>query len=435
MYILKKTQYSRPGGRTLYILYPSRFSFPVSFALSLPCIAFLLITCLWCSAPVANADEAGEYRAYVIRPGDQLLISVVGHEKEPTVLAVVRPDGMITYPVVGDVKAAGRSIAQLSDAIGKRLSILKFYEDPQVTVQLEVPRQENIYIFGDVEDPGQKQFPRSVSVVEALAAAGGFKDTADLASARIIKRRKEVIPVDLKVLLDDRDAISDKLLNDRLVLEDGDVLMVPSSLKVEKISVIGFVREPGQYSVRANSTLVKALALAGGPVEPDADLRHIRIIRLDGSVIIADATSSWTNMGQGSSSSSPSPTDNEITPVAPYIQPGDSIFVPEKGKVNIFGAVKSQGQFGVDNEISILEALALAGIDKDSSLGKLRIIRSTGERLKVDASEIWERQGPEAEIRLAPGDTLIVPTVYRIDWNMVNIGILLLGWTYAMFRE
>ena len=53
-----------------------------------------------------------------------------------------------------------------------------------MTVQLEVPRQENIYIFGDVEVPGQKQFPGSVNVVEALAAAGGFKDTADLAPSK-----------------------------------------------------------------------------------------------------------------------------------------------------------------------------------------------------------------------------------------------------------
>ncbi|MFC1719297.1 polysaccharide biosynthesis/export family protein [Candidatus Poribacteria bacterium] len=423
---MKKTQGSRLKAQALCTSCPFHISLPVSCALSLLCLIFLLIACLWYSTPVVNADEVEEHRTYIINRGDQLLISVVGHEKEPTVLAVVRPDGMITYPVVGDVKAAGLTIAQLSADISRRLSVLKFYEDPQVTVQLEVPRQENIYIFGDVEDPGQKQFPRSVSVVEALAAAGGFKDTADLASAIIVKRRKEVITLDLTVLLDDHDAISDRLLNDRLMLEDGDVLIVPSSLKAEKISVIGYVREPGQYPVKSSTTLIKALALAGGPVEPDADLRHIRIIRPDGGVVIADATRSWIGMEQDSPDSSPIPTN--------HIHPGDSIFVPEKGKLNIFGAVKNQGSFGVDTDISILEALALAGIDEDSSLGNLRIIRSTGERLKVDASEIWERQGPEAEIKLMPGDTLIVPTVFKIDWNMVNVGILILSWVYALLR-
>lgn len=400
--------------------------------LSLSFVSFFLITCLWCSVPFVNADEVAERRAYIINIGDQLLISVVGHENESTVLAVVRPDGMISYRATGDVKAAGLTIVQLSHAISKRLSTLKFYENPQVTVQLEVSRHENVYIFGDVEISGLKQFPGPVNVVEALAAAGGFKDTADLASAIIIKtRKKEVIPVDLKVLLDDQDAISDKLLNDRFTLEDGDVLIVPSSLKAERVSVIGFVREPGEYPVKSKTTLVKILAIAGGPVEPDADLRHIRVIRPDGSVTITDVTRSWAGEGQISRNSSSD--GNKITPVIPYIHPGDSVFVPEKGKLNIFGAVKIQGQFGVDDEISIIEALAMAGIEKDSNLGKLRIIRSTGERFTVDASEIWKRPGPEAEITLSPGDTLIVPTVFKINWNMINVGVLILGWAIALF--
>jgi len=431
---LRKTQDSGFKSQSPRVLWLFRFLFSACYTLNLSFIFLLLIIQLWYITPVVNADEVEERRVYIINPGDKLLISVVGHERELMVLVVVRPDGMITYPAVGDVNAAGLTVAELAAAISRRLSVLKFYENPQVTVQLEVSRQESVYIFGDVEIPGRQQFPRAVNVVEALATAGGFKDTADLASAKIIKRRKEVIPVDLRVLLDDQDAICDKLLNDRLMLEDGDVLIVPSSLKAEKVSVIGYVRGPGEYSVKSDTTLIKVLAIAGGPVDPVADLRHIRIIRPDGSVTMADITSSWA--GEGQSSRNSSSDDNEITPVIPYIyhiHPGDSVFVPEKGKINIFGAVKNQGQFGVDEKVSITEALTLAGIEEGSNLEKLRIIRSTGERLTVDASEIWKRPGPEAEITLSPGDTLIVPTTFKIDWNMINVGVLILGWAVALF--
>jgi polysaccharide export outer membrane protein len=394
--------------------------------LSLLYIAFLLIVHLWCSTPFVDADETGERPVYIINPGDHLLISVVGHEKEVTAVAVVRPDGMITYPVVGDVKAAGLTIRQLSDAIGKQLSVLEFYEDPQVTVQLQEARQESISIFGDVQDPGQKQFPRSVSVVEALAAAGGFKETADLASARIIKRGKEVIPVDLGVLFEDQHVVGERLLDDRFILEDGDVLWVPSALRMEKISVIGHVNQSGQYPTKTSISIIEALALAGGPMEPIADLRNIRIIKSDGRAITADVTYIWSGAGENRDS-------GEGQPRVCRIEPGDSVIVLEKGKINVLGEVTNQGQIHVDEDISIMEALALAGIQEDSSLGKLKIIRGTGERLAVDAAKIWEREGPEAEIRLVPGDTLVVPTVFKIDWNLVNIGIVLLSWLYAIF--
>ena len=153
-------------------LYPARILSPALGILSL--LFFALLICCWCGVSTASANQSEESQAYIIRPGDQLLISVVGLENEPTILAIVRPDGMIAYPAVGDVDAAGLTIAQLSHAIGERLSILKFYKNPQVTIQLQGSRQESIYIFGDVYDPGQKQFLKPANVIAVLAAAGGF---------------------------------------------------------------------------------------------------------------------------------------------------------------------------------------------------------------------------------------------------------------------
>ena len=436
VYVLKRTQDSRyrrqlPRNSCFFCV-----SLPAFCISNLPYVTLLLIAYLWFCTPIVNADRAEEHSIYIINTGDQLLISVVGHETELTAMAAVRPDGMITYPVVGDVKAAGLTVAQLSAAISEQLSLLEFYKDPQVTVQLQKTHLKNIYIFGDVVTPGQMQFPRSVNVVEVLAAAGGFEKTADLANAMIIKRRKEVIPVDLRVLLDDSDAISDKLLDDRFMMEDGDALMIPSTLKIERISVIGYVTTSGHYPVTSRTNLIDALALAGGPIATVADLKNIRLIKPDGSVIVVDITRIWAEGGeeQNPANSSFQQNENQVNPFVYYVEPGDSVVVLEKASVNIVGAVKTYGQFRVDGEISIVEALALAGVEKNANLKKLRIVRSTGERIVIDASNIWEPQRQEAEGRLGPGDTLMVPESFQITWGAISTVVMLFSTMYAIFR-
>ena len=275
-------------------------------------IALIVLVHLGCYTTVTAVDETAHRPAYIIGSGDQLLITVVGHEKELIELILVRPDGMITYPMVGDVKAAGLTIAQLSLAISKKLSTLGYYEDPQVTVQLKQTSQELIYVSGEVEEPGQKSFPEAVNVVEALSAAGWFKETADLANARIIKKGREaaskIIPVDLEKIVK-RDIIgqgivTEQSLDDRFMLSNGDVLIIPSALKEERVeaskilqgpeervNVIGHIRQPGQYQIGTDVNIIEALALAGGALEDSANLKHIKIIKADGSLSTIDAMS------------------------------------------------------------------------------------------------------------------------------------------------
>lgn len=412
-------------------------------------LAFLLVVYLWYYTIAVTADEIDkiektELPVYLIEPGDQLLVTVAGHEKELTTLVIVRPDGMITYPWVGDIKAAGLTLIQLSRAISTQLSDLDYYADPQVTVQFKKTSGELICVVGDVVDPGQKIFPRPANVVEVLAAAGWFEETADLTNARIIRtkgKQKEIIPVDLRSLLKiditAQDVASEQLSDDKFMLEDGDVLVIPSSIKEERINVIGHVHIPGQYRVRSAISLVGALALAGGPLETTANLRHIRIIRADGSVIIADATRFWNKPGEKhpSPDSLPIQSDSRADPVPRgMVYPGDSVVVLEKGKINILGSVENQGQFAVDDEISIMEALALAGISDSANLKKLRVIRSAGEELIVDASKIWEQRGQEFEVTLGAGDTLIVPRAFKINWGAVSTVVVTLSTLYAIFK-
>lgn len=379
------------------------------------------------------AEDIELSSVYTIKPGDQLLITVFGHETELTALVVVRPDGMITYPVVGDIKAAGYTVSKVSDIIGEKLRGI--YKDPQVTVQLKESTLGTIYVFGAVLDPGQKKFPRAVSVIEALAAAGRPEESADLSRARVIKKDK-VIWVNLEKIwknnvVDESISIGE-FASDELMLEDGDVLIIPYA---ERINVIGYVYKPGQYFAKSGISLMEALALAGGSLEENADLKHIRIIRKDGSIEIVDIKNIWARNDIPSGGDSSLRRSTEISGYYCMVYPGDSVVVPEKEKIRIVGTVKTQGQFPVDDEISVLEALAMTGVDEESNLKKLVILRSTGEKVKVDASKIWQQGEEITKEKIRPGDTLVVPAKYKVNWNAVSVSLAVFSTIYAiLFR-
>jgi len=378
---------------------------------------FLLIYAL--SSAVPNSAE--DNYQYFINTGDHLLITVVDHERELTALTVVRPDGMVTYDIVGDIKAAGLTINQLSAAISKKLTDSGYYDKPRVTVQLREIQQEDIYVIGDVLDPGQKKSPKPISVIEALATGGGYKETADQANIRIIKKNKEPISVDLSFLgTGSGNQNSNYLLDKEFTLEDGDILLVPSAIKEKKIGIIGQVNNPGLYPVRTSITLIEALAIAGGPIDKSADMKHINVISENGSSII----------DLKNTQSSPDESYMKL------MRPGDYILVPEKGKLSVLGNVEIQGQFTIDSQVNIVEALSLAGVKADSNLKKLRILRATGEQLDVDASKMWRNPGQYFNEKLNPGDVLIVPAkVLNINWNSVYSALVIFTTLYAVFRQ
>lgn len=396
-----------------------------------PCAILVLIFSLLCHAGLsAISSEAVSRREYIINAGDQLLITVAGYEKELTAFVVVRPDGMITYPIVGDIEAAGLTVAQLSKEISRRLSELRYYKDPQVTVQLRQIIQERIFIFGAVLDPGQKSFPSSVNIFQALAAAGGHMANADLVNARIIKKNKEIIPVDLDKLLKDYVIGQDKsgadILYDKLLLEDGDVLIIPSAIKDEQVNIIGNVKEPGLFTVRSSFSVIEALGLAGGYMENTADLKRVKIIRSNGDFISVDVLQFLNQQNSGSTSGNFS---QEL------VHPGDTVYVPEKGRVRVIGNVINQGQFAVSGEISLFEVLALAGFKEGADLKKLKIIRSDGKQEIINASEIWKNPEIYVDERMGSGDTLVVPPKrFRMNWSAISAVVMIFSTLYAVFK-
>lgn len=165
-------------------------------------------------APGAAADT------YVIGPSDVLSISVW---KEPTLSGtiLVRPDGMISMPLLDDVQASGLTPLQLADQIAKKLK--KFVLDPNVTVVISQIHSKVIYLLGEVAKKGPVDMTPDMTLLQAIASAGGLTDYANTRKLYVLRDEagKQVkIPVHYKKALKGNST-------DNLVLKPGDTIVVP----------------------------------------------------------------------------------------------------------------------------------------------------------------------------------------------------------------
>lgn len=165
------------------------------------------------SATVVSPD-------YVIGPGDSLQVSVW---KEPNISGTlpVRPDGMISLPLVGDIQASGLTPSKLGDAITDRLK--KSIINPVVTISVLNVKSKNIYLIGEVGKPGELPLSPGLTPLQAIASAGGLNQYANSRHIYILRGasgNQRKIPFDYKK------AIKDGNLQG-VTLEPGDTIVVP----------------------------------------------------------------------------------------------------------------------------------------------------------------------------------------------------------------
>ena len=171
------------------------------------------------AALAAGSNNAVDY--YKIQPGDVLLVSV-WKEEELIQEVIVRPDGQITFPLVGEVNAAGNSIEDLRLFISEGLK--KYIPDPVVTVSVKRLAGNTIYVLGKVNRPGIFPIVRDVDVMQALSLAGGTSTYAALNDIKILRRENgKVRALSFKY----GEVEKGKRLEQNIVLQAGDVVVVP----------------------------------------------------------------------------------------------------------------------------------------------------------------------------------------------------------------
>jgi len=215
---------------------------------------------LYAQAPPASPAAPAPAADYLLGPQDVLDISVFG-ETDLTRTVTVRPDGKITFPLIGELLVAGLTAPQVAEKLA--LALKPYLKTPRVSVTVSTVRpdmaRQFVYLVGQVVSPGAYEMKTGWTVVEAVAQAGGLTPKASLRKASLIRRGTNVtIPLDLEriVLRGDQAA--------NVLLQGGDVILVPEFLN--RVLVWGTVRNPGAFDLTEGARVLDAILAAGGPI-------------------------------------------------------------------------------------------------------------------------------------------------------------------------
>jgi len=186
-------------------------------------LSFTQLACAFITFFVSfNAAAVGDDVAgYGIQPGDVLEISVW---REPDLQreVLVRPDGGVSFPLVGDLQANGKSISALTAEVTEKLG--KFIPDPEVSISVKQITGNRIYVLGRVNRPGEFAVMRPVSVIQALSMAGGLTPYAERDDIKVLRGAGET----QQSMPFDYDAVErGESLGQNILLQPGDVVVVP----------------------------------------------------------------------------------------------------------------------------------------------------------------------------------------------------------------
>lgn len=271
------------------------------------CLLLVLVAILAVAAePAAPAPAAAS--GYVLFPGDEIHISVFGHD-DLKVDARVPPSGEVTFPLIGAVaNIAGRTPEQVAGEITTRLAD-GYIRNPSVQVQVIEYGPRNVSVIGAVKTPGQVKLDplRPTSALQAIGVAGGFDEDADRGGSQVVRDdpakpgSKVTIPLPATPAPDTD-----------VTLTHGDVIVVP---RADRIYVLGQVQYPRPVPIPSHElvTVSKAISFAGGFGRFAKDSK-VQLIRRGAQPQVVDVRAVLDG--------SPGAKD-------PEVRAGDTVFVPE----------------------------------------------------------------------------------------------------------
>ncbi len=158
---------------------------------------------------------------YRLEPGDLLQVSV-WNEKDLQAEVLIRPDGGISFPLAGDLPAAGHTVAGLTALLEAR--IRKYVPDAVVTVAVKSAAGNRVFVIGKVQRPGDFALVGPLDVLQALSLAGGGTPFADMNDIRILRRSGDA-QTSLRFRYGDIE--HGRRLEQNILLQSGDTVVVP----------------------------------------------------------------------------------------------------------------------------------------------------------------------------------------------------------------
>jgi len=206
---------------------------------------------------------------YTLGAGDVLRVNVYDNpdlSQEVTIEA----DGAFSYPLIGRVQAAGLPVRQLEGLLAKRFAE-GYLVSPQVGVTVTQHKSQQVYVMGAVSKPGPYALQRQTTLLEALSTAGGPTPEAGFEVVLTHATDTQALPSGtskVSATANGQSAMRVSLeqlmaggVPQRITLQDGDVVYVPAAAFVY---VTGEIQRPGRYRLEKDTTIQKAVSLAGG---------------------------------------------------------------------------------------------------------------------------------------------------------------------------
>jgi polysaccharide biosynthesis/export protein len=247
------------------------------------------------------SGSAAAQTDYRVGAQDVLNVTVFG-ETELSGNFTVEQDGTFMYPFIGRVQAGGKTLREIEQEIKTKLAD-GYLKNPQVTVNVGTYRSQRILILGEVRSPGEYQLTGDMTLLSALARAGSTTPSASHQAIIVRMPPKSAKSQEPQIITVDLNKLQAGDLSLNIPLQDHDTISVP---KEQSVFVSGQVKAPGAYPVDPGTTVLQALALAGGLTDRGADGR----IKIQRNV-------------KGKQ------TEIKVKLTDP-VEPGDTIIVPEK---------------------------------------------------------------------------------------------------------
>ena len=207
----------------------------------------LLFTFLLMSASLTFGAD------YIMCPGDQLDIVVAGVPEmstgpgSPQAKYIVRPDGKVSFPLIGEVDSTGLTIGQFTETLKTRLS--QYYVRPQLSVNITQLGTTRVYVFGEVNKPGLYELQKSHNLLDAVGIANGFTKDAAKKNIFLIRRDQKDKPIKLNL----NNLLRKGDVSQNYVLGEGDVVYLTSNGRIDFVRDIAPLFTTAYYVDRINN--------------------------------------------------------------------------------------------------------------------------------------------------------------------------------------
>jgi len=217
---------------------------------------------------------------FVLGPRDLIEISVWGNDKLIAEMPV-RPDGLISFPLIGDIQAAGLNPGELRKKITIKLK--EFITDPNVSIIIKEINSDTVRISvgGEVNKPGSYEVHKPATLLHAISMAEGLTELAELKKSYLIRQGNKV-RVDFFALIKGSD------ISQNVFLQNNDLIYFPDNFK-NRVNIVGEVEKPQVIRFQEGMTVLDAVLLAEGLTKiakPAATKIYRKIIRGPGKKVI-----------------------------------------------------------------------------------------------------------------------------------------------------